>query len=275
REAQLESSAEADPEKGAPRERKSALRLAGIEPAVRIERQDRRVRFLVPIVAGLRRGVPPHRSRVLPAEDAGPVEKTLRAEVAAVAEGEEALVVLERERGEGRTEPELSQRTRSERQLRSAASRREDGEPGRRRTDVGDEMAALERRMGLRSQRPLRAGAAHRSGSETGSRRGRYGSRIELDLGDAQREPAGQRDGHLDVRGAAIFAERAQARLTLALPESDVAADGGAMAALDTLHVAGDLRVQDLGIGPRGEPRRSFRVHPAADSFLRNLRGPE
>src|SRR5207237_9985226 len=118
-------------------------------------------------------------------------------------------------------------------------------------------------------QHPHRPGAAHRSDPEAGPRRGRYAARIELDLGDGQREPAGQRDGHLDVRGAAIFAERAQARLTLALPESDVAADGGAMAALDTLHVAGDLRVQDLRIGPRGGPRRACQVHPEADAFLR------
>src|SRR5439155_22491683 len=112
-----------------------------------------------------------------------------------------------------------------------AYRRPEDGDPVRRRTDIRDEMAALERRMELRSQRPLRTGAAHGSGSETGSRRGGYGSRIVLDLGDAQREPAGQRDGHLHARGAAVFGKRAQARLTLALPEPDIAADGRAMAA--------------------------------------------
>src|SRR5438093_6209724 len=136
-------------------------------------------------------------------------------------------------------------------------------------------MTALERRMQFRSQRPLRTRAAHGSGSETGSGRGRYASRVELDLGDAQSEPAGQRDGHLDVRGAAVFGERAQARLTLAPPERDVAAEGRAMATLDALHVTGDLRVQDLRIGPRGEPRRAFERHPTTDSFLRNLRGPE
>src|SRR5207248_6174396 len=125
RQAQLESSADSDAEEGAGVERESALCLARVEPAVRVERQDLRVRFLVIVVTGLRRGVPAHRSHAVPAEDAGSVEETLRAEVAALAEGEETLVVLERERGEGGAEAKLSHRTRSERELGAAAT----GEP--------------------------------------------------------------------------------------------------------------------------------------------------
>src|SRR5205085_4163421 len=67
----------------------------------------------------------------------------------------------------------------------------------------------------------------------------------------------------------------AQALLAFPLPEADVAADGGPMPALDPLHVAGDLRMEDLRIRPRGEPRRAFDGQTAPDSFLRDLRGPE
>src|SRR5207253_1902254 len=175
-------------------------------------------------------------------------EEALRAEVAAVTEGEEAFVVLEGERCECRTEAELAERAGPDRQLAAAAA----GEArvvehakadqaaafaeGVDRADpaVEGEIEAATLQEDAAPELPASEPRAGGDGDRTG---------IELDLGDPQRQAADERDRHLDVGRAAHFGERAQALLAVALPDSEVAADGGTVTGLDALHVPGDLRV--------------------------------
>src|SRR5436190_19022793 len=121
--AQLEAVADADPDEGAPVEGEAPLGAAGVEGAVGIQREDRRVPLLVPVVARLGGGVDAEGARADPAHGRAAVHEALRAEVAAVAEGEEALVVLVGERGEAGADSELADRSRVKSELRSCSSR--------------------------------------------------------------------------------------------------------------------------------------------------------
>src|SRR5437764_11512953 len=73
-EAKLESAPDAHAEERARIERGAARGLARVEGSVGREREDQGVRFLVPVVAGLGRGVPAQGPCPLPAEDGGAVE---------------------------------------------------------------------------------------------------------------------------------------------------------------------------------------------------------
>ena len=156
-----------------------------------------------------------------------------------------------------------------------AADRSQDLEPERSDADVADEVAALVDGVQLGTEGPLRSGSAGSAGSEP--RSGGDGDRtgIELDLGDPQGQAADQRDGHFDVGRPAHFGERAQALLALSLPDGEVAADGGTVAALDALHVPGDLRMQHLRVGLGSPPGRSLDGEGAPDALLGKLRRPE
>src|SRR5205823_12586724 len=66
-----------------------------------------------------------------------------------------------------------------------------------------------------------------------------------------------------------------QSLLSLALAEPDVATDGRPVPAVDALHVARDLRVQQFRIHARGQARRSLADQSASDPFLRKLRRAE
>src|SRR5207253_8540021 len=156
-----------------------------------------------------------------------------------------------------------------------AADGSQDLEPERRDAYIGDEVAALVGGVQLGAEGPLRSRSAERPASEP--RAGGDGDRtgIELDLGDPQRQAADERDRHLDVGRAAHFGERAQALLAVALPDSEVAADGGTVTALDALHVPGDLCVQHFGVGLCSPAGRSLDGEGASDALLGKLRGPE